>query len=211
MVAIKLDNSEETYFLQKAQLIGVSSYFSAALEGTFKESTERVMKLPGCEKDAFELFLYSLCYRKLPNLADYIDHKDDDAVIDSRASQVQVALVQLWCFADAILTPDLQNIVMKSLLQFFAVTRITTEGLRVAFSLTSKDSLLRKAMLDEFLSDYAAEKRFPSSSNLYTEEEKDSFARIPGLMSELASGLMSCGWRELKGALINDQSVYVVT
>ena len=169
------------------------------------------MKLPGCEKDAFELFLYWLCYRKLPNLADYIDHKDDDAVIDSRASQVQVALVQLWCFADAILTPDLQNIVMKSLLQFFAVTRITTEGLRVATSLTSKDSLLRKAMLDEFLSDYVAEKRFPSSSNLYTEEEKDSFARIPGLMSELAGRLMTCGWRDVKGARLNDESVYMVT
>jgi hypothetical protein len=219
VVAIKLENTEPTYFLQKAQLIGVSSYFSAALEGTFKESIERVLKLPGCEKDAFELLLYWLCHRELPDLVDYtFDGNSPDSEEEvseeeperTRAAQVQVALVRLWCFADAILTPQLQNVAMKSLLNCFEQARVTVEGLRTTFSLTSYDSLLRKAMLDEFTADYAYEKIFRNNSKNYTAEEKDSCARISGFMSELASRLMSCGVKDHQPAYRQEHSIYMV-
>lgn len=68
VITIKLEDTEETFLVQRALLCCASDYFITALEGRFKEGIENVVRLPGCDTETFKLFLYWIGYHQLPGI-----------------------------------------------------------------------------------------------------------------------------------------------
>ena len=115
MVAIRLEDEEETFYVEKALLCRASPYFTAALEGSFKEAREGVLTLPGCDRKTLELFLTWTLHHYIPEhlitMPDGLYQEQDHF----KASELQVILVRLWCFANSVIMPALQDTTMDIL------------------------------------------------------------------------------------------------
>ena len=210
IIAVKLEDVEETFLVQKAVLTSASSYFIAALEGEFKESTESTLKLPGCTKETFELFLFWICHRELPGLWEWLDKGDSAAkTYQQTAGRAQTAFVRLWCFADAYLMPKLQNAAMILLLECLENSRTNAGAAKLALELTSSGSPVRDAVMDELVSDYT---RGPKGErdDRYSEEEMDTLGATPGFMSELTTRLFSVGVERYSGVCGRESGHYMV-
>ncbi|KAK5166591.1 uncharacterized protein LTR77_008134 [Saxophila tyrrhenica] len=103
LVTIKLEGIEDVHIVQKAILCAASPYFLKALDGGFSESSKLSLTLPGCDTGTFEVFLYWLCHRKVPE--EVSNPPAEDVIPDAKVSQ----LFRLWTFDDAYLMPRLQN------------------------------------------------------------------------------------------------------
>lgn len=147
------DDNNSVYSVQKAVLCTASSYFTKAFDGSFSESKERTLKLPGCNSTTFELFLYRLCHQKLP------EKMYDDDFETCEPCGVQPALVQLWYFADAYLMPKLQNESLCRLHDCFSagfyVRRMRMATMKLAIEKVPRTSKPWELILDCVARDYS--------------------------------------------------------
>lgn len=144
-VTIQLENTTKTFMVQRALLCSLSDYFTTALGGSFKEGRDNTLRLPGCDTETFKMFLYWACNRSLPEAP-------EPGKGTTPANQTfQFIMVKVWCFADAILLPQLQNDAMKALLDGLRYARVPVEAIRFTFENSANDSVLRKAILEEVI------------------------------------------------------------
>lgn len=168
LIDIVLEDGKKTYRVQKALLCTASDYFTGPLNSSFKESTSRTLRLPGCDITTFQLFLDWLCHRQLPNFDEYTPDMEF-------TEKEQGALVRLWSFAEEHLMPKLQNAAMKELLATLESFHLMPGAVRVAFDTTSSDSIMRRMVVEEAVCDYELGRKAHR-------EEMDEFGAIPGFM-----------------------------
>jgi hypothetical protein len=111
------------------------------LNGSFSESVEGVLKLPGCDVNTFESFIYWLFHKDLSHLLES-DHP-------------HVCLAKLWCFGEACLLPKLQNCAMRTLITSFKDFYVNFDAMEIAGSETQVDSPLWQVLVKHAASDYA--------------------------------------------------------
>lgn len=86
LITITLEDSSTNFAVSKALLCKTSDYFKKALDGGFREAGTRQLRLPGCDKHTFNMFLYYLLKRELPD--ESISKMNDDGA----------DLGRLWAF-----------------------------------------------------------------------------------------------------------------
>lgn len=152
-----------TFWVQEVLLCNLSSYFSAALKGSFKERRTKTLVLPGCTTTTFKHLLFWIINRKIAVLP----------VSPDDTSDAQVQLVHLWAAGQMYLLSKLQIDIMDCLLHMFKMSPPRAAGISMAFELTSEDSIWREL----FLFELAARSKGLSE---YSEEEMDKIGSIPG-------------------------------
>ncbi|KAL1797235.1 hypothetical protein ACET3X_003841 [Alternaria dauci] len=100
-------------------LVYHSRFFRAALTGSFKEASEKVVTLPHATTGIFELFVHWLYYQRLPMETDSSElfasyRKADNPFV------VQESLVLLYAFCDQYAVPGLKRLCLDTL--FYEVT-----------------------------------------------------------------------------------------
>lgn len=188
VIKITLEGADKTFFVQKALLCSASSYFATALSGSFKEAAENQLRLPGCDQETLEFFLYWLCHQRLPAQLVSITDADKSDYASKRA-KAQAPLVRLWCFADMILMPALQDDAMLRLIDCFHESRVHAHAVAASVELATSDSLIHKAIMDELARDMVADNE--SDEQIFTEENKNEMGAIPGVMSGLLDRLIA--------------------
>jgi len=184
-VTTALEDSSRTFVMQKAMLCNLSTYFVKALDGDFEKSAARTLKLPGCDSDIFQLFLYWTCNRTLP-IGECTQKIPNTEASATRHREECVYLVRLWAFEDACLMPELQNAAMKALLNEMYTHRVPVEAVREAFATTAHGLLIREATMKE------AFRACIEYEDGYDTEEKEVLDTIPGLFKGFTDELISC-------------------
>lgn len=189
LVAIQVDDAEETYFVPKHILLKSSEYFEGALQGQFIETKQQKLRLPGCDTTTLHLFLNWLCNRTLSTLCDELyeltdgDVEDDSQEVRQAASKLQVILVKLWVFGEAYLMPKLQNETMECFLDLLQNGFISTDAVHVAFELTASDMFRR--MIAKEVAQW-------QRRGCYSDEEIDGLGTIDGFFKITIKVLEEC-------------------
>ena len=167
------------------------------MNGSFQESKSRTLRLPECDADTLETFIFWLYKRELPDFATEVDalpyatQERKDAMTNA-----QLQLVRLWSFADEYLMPKLQNAAMARLLDLLPDAYARTETITLAFNSTTETSPLRQALVLSFL-----RSQHPSNHlNAYGEKRHDADAMnvlgaTPGFLSACLAAIhgSKCG------------------
>jgi hypothetical protein len=174
-ITIALEGTDQTYTVPSLMLRSSSPWFTEALEGRFYESDSRVLHLPGCNEETFQLFLYRLVRGQLP-IYDRCDIPEGcgncpGVPFDDR-------LIRLWAFGAAIKLMHLQNAVMMALVKHWKHHALQVSFIRLAFTLTSQISILRVAVIHEKLG---------ISADSSSDEEFEEMETIPGYFNEFAT------------------------
>ena len=134
-MTIIVGKEKKAYHLHKDLLCFYSDYFRAALNGKFKEATERKLELPDVDTSLFDTFQVWLYTRDL-------EGPDD-------THELFLFLADMWILGDQHQIPLLQNQVMDEmfaknlelkLFTFWVVPRV--------YERTVEGSLLRKAVIE---------------------------------------------------------------
>jgi hypothetical protein len=144
--------------VQRALLCAASEYFRSALLGSFAEAEDKTLRLPGCDTTVFELMLYWLCMRGLPDISDQLlllsDEDKDRDNTEETIGKAQASLVRLWHIAGMYLMPALQNFVMVCFLDMLGSHQIELLAMETAFEMGSAECILRKMLLGEFVDEH---------------------------------------------------------
>lgn len=203
MVTIALEGSQRTFQVQRALLCGASDYFQKALTGQFNETNGRTLKLPGCDEDTFELVLYWLVHKMLPESVKSINTSDVDVETKHQlVSTRQELFIKAWRFGQACLMPKLQNQAMTSLLAILEPWYVRPKAIEVAIDTTGIDSVLSVMLLDEAVWDLY--------DGAYSSEEMDIFGAIPGFLAALVERTEQCGERNRTQATRQDHQQFMV-
>lgn len=89
-----------------------SGFFQAACHNEWKEATSRVIKLPGVDPDAFNLYLFWVHRGKLAFRNDWDPDGED---CEENALAVQDSLVKLWVLADRLADVRLCNTIIDEM------------------------------------------------------------------------------------------------
>lgn len=189
IVTVQLDNTDENFHVQKALLCNVSKYFVRALTGEFIESKSNTLRLPGCKKATFSLFLYWLCHRSLPeNLTTELESEAEIPEGSDKwwtPSYNQQQLISLWGFGDIYLMPSLQNEAMRMLVKNVSTFRIGVEAVKLAAELWVEDSPQRNFVMERVAGEY-------SDWGLH-DHEIDYLGAIPGVMKDMLT-ILRIAW-----------------
>jgi len=172
-------------------LCATSENYVKALHGSFKEAENRMLRLPGCNQETFEHFLYWACNNNLPNFEAEVDAEIDAATNDEEevtaavtARRYQLRLAKLWTFGDAYVLPKLQNVAMRALGSIFPFSKTAPEAIRHAFAESAEGSVLREALARETASDYLC-KRFLA-------EEVEMIGAVPSVFAAIMDVIVKC-------------------
>jgi hypothetical protein len=143
--------------------------------GSLDSST---LKLPGCDTDTFELFLYWLHNKGLPSEFD----KVPPGLRSTELLERRKLMVQLWGFGNAYLMPKIQNVAMNTYLNLLSEHRVSLEEVSLVAELAPQGSPLWVVTMDELAHDH-------DSLLDDGEEIVDHFANNPGAMVELIKRL----------------------
>jgi predicted MPP superfamily phosphohydrolase len=127
------------YTLHKGLLCFYSDFFRAALNGSFKEATERRVELSEVDIVVFEAFQVWLYTQSFPK----------NELAPTKAHLEWSVLVKLWIFGDGHQIPLLQNNAMDAMLD--KVTKdseVPALWMNHAYENTTSKSHLRKALVD---------------------------------------------------------------
>ena len=161
MVTLLVGKSEKPFYVHVDRLCETSSFFKAAFASQFKESLEKMMKLPEDDESTFLLFIDWLYYRRyemLPELDDddEDDDDDDDADDDSGEDEEEdegdrfLQAFRLFVLAEKYHVPNLKRLVIKRLFADGNVCRSGPSNASVAYvyAHTTRSSGLRKLVAD---------------------------------------------------------------
>lgn len=203
-IAIKLEGCEAIFHVPKAKLCDASKYFRAALDGGFKEASKNVLKLPGCDQKTFQLFLYWIFHDNIPVDLGYFQSADVEEG-EVYSAELQVSLVRLWCFADLVLMPDLQNATMRYLMDHMSTTCVKVEAVKAVTLIASPDSQLYKMIMDDLTSDIA---KFHVIA--HKPERRDQLGAIPGVMSAVLDRILAQRFGHINSAKEKGYNQYMV-
>lgn len=189
LVTITLEGSQKCFKVSKAHLCHASDYFTKALDGKFREASDRTLCLPGCDEPTLRLFIGFMACNALP---DFVKKAVDDKTLPTnqrvgKSRKVQTLLINLWSFADRHLIPRLQNLAMKALLKVLlrcprvSGTSIGPEIMQLAFEITGKGSIMCQMLVMEFLHDY--------KEGTVHVSVHDQFGDIPGFFASFVHAL----------------------
>lgn len=195
LVSITLDGSTNQFSISKALLCRASEYFRKALNGEFKESSTRTLRLPGCDEPTLRLLVFYMERQALPDFLyevyGYRAEDEEDREVGhgkfeeneyGAHPEVQTSLVRLWLLGEAYLMPKLQNQTMCRLLDFFKSDDIAAETVKLVFEETAQDSLLREVCVRQAAAD----------CNFMPDEELDKLSSVPGLFGRVTKSLHFC-------------------
>ena len=138
IVEITVGPDEVLFKLHKGLLCNASTYFKAALEGGFKEASEKKISLPEDDPDMFkrfQLWLYTGSVVESPTEA--------STTVDWQC------LFNLYIFGDARGVAHLQNATMDALIdKSHAENLIPTMQYKYVYENTADNSLLRRLLVD---------------------------------------------------------------
>ena len=117
-----------------------------ALQGHFKEATEKNLRLPGCDSEVFKVFLYWMWRNEAPAFAQEVDALDNPTPRQVAVDNREMLLIRAWMFGDGYLIPKFQNEVMDSLLYFLELYPTSWSVIHYASELAPKTSLAWKAV-----------------------------------------------------------------
>lgn len=128
------------------------------------------MRLPGCNEEALRFLIYYLTHdKKLLDLVEICDQKpgawdERDSEKSQFTRQHLLILLQLWKFAGTILMPTLQDAATEWFCKLMDRTMLDVDVVRAAFADTAEDSPLRKAMVEQDISDWQLGYLMPEDS-----------------------------------------------
>lgn len=175
--------------MKRSLLCDASDFFRSVLRGTVKKEKQRKLRLPDCDTDVFELLLYWICNKRLPDLESQVDllSWEDEARDESThaVGVVQETSVRLWYAAGRYLLPVLQDEIMLSLMSILENMTIDPIAMRTAFE-KDPDGESRSAMFRMLLDQFSR-----SFSGMSTDDKGkkwlDEFGEIHGFLAEFAS------------------------
>ncbi|KAK4540191.1 hypothetical protein LTR36_009689 [Oleoguttula mirabilis] len=134
IIEVGTGDTKRTFEVFKGVLCFYSAYFSSALNGRFRESTEGVIKLPTEDPLIFDLFHHWLFTRRL-----FDSTLEPSSLLDYRT------IAKLWIFADAHLVPLLQNTIADIFAEkmMTSVTAPDSQTIDFIYENSSQGSLLR--------------------------------------------------------------------
>lgn len=186
LIAITLEDCPRHFSVSKALLYNASDYFRKALDSGFMESSKRILRLPGCDEQTFNLFLYYTTKNALPDFktlcADVCKSNPGWDGAHARRSELQCALVRLWTFGDAYLIPKLQNLAMKELINLLDICTVSSEAVNLAFETAAMDSPSRRVFVKECVQDYEE----------LSVQDMDMLGALPGFFLRFTEQILRC-------------------
>ncbi|KAI4759558.1 hypothetical protein E4T52_02335 [Aureobasidium sp. EXF-3400] len=138
-VTLIVGTAKKQYTLHKGLLCFYSDFFRAALNGSFKEATERKVELPEVQIDVFEAFQVWLYTQTFPK----------NETVPGKVYLEWNLLIKLWIFGDGHQIPLLQNNAMDAMLDKVRQDReVPVYSMTHAYENTTSKSHLRKALVD---------------------------------------------------------------
>lgn len=201
LITIALEGIDERFTVSKALLCNASDYFRKALDGGFRESSENLLRLPGCDIDTLRLFIGFLTCNALPSFGDALTREwlaDDSFLQSERVIEYQDQLIRLWAFGDSFLLLQLQDgatVSFMKLLEYVEFNQggygyIPPESIQLAFDITSKDSPISKMLVCIVAHVW---KHYSIS-----EEALERFGAIPGFFVLFLAELKKCPRRDCR-------------
>lgn len=133
------------WHLPKKLLVRHSSFFEAALDGYFAESTSKSITLPEDDPVIFELFIRWL----------YIgDLNKKETVVDWEVER----LTKAWILGDKLGSADFQDYAMLRLIHYHKYKPMAAAIVRLAYIGSASGSKLRQYVIDALRSDVADER-----------------------------------------------------
>lgn len=138
MVTVRIhppNSAKETFVFDKDLICYNSAYFEAAFNSDFSEAATQELEIEDVDIEIFKIFVYWLHKGKLCG--------------DDENQPSYTTLVKIWLFADSILAPKLQNLVIYDIDQaryehdYFPSTR-----LHLVYDNTAEGSPLRRLIVD---------------------------------------------------------------
>lgn len=147
------------------------------------EAETRTLKLPGCNKDTLELFLYYATNKTLPDFVMPINAQAEMEEGLAISLGFELRLIRLWSFGDAFLVPKVQN---EAMLRFLRI-RMSCGGVHssvvaLAFEVAAPDSQLCQAMVAMTVHGWIWGSRSPK-----TPERMQRLSEIPGFFDLFAT------------------------
>lgn len=140
----------KSYHIHGSCLTASSLFFKKALSGSWKESNERVVKLPKDKSDTFELYLNCIYGQEM-------SIEPDPIPIDHQGLEEQLELANLYVFAEKMQDVRTKNKVVKAFMQ--TVFKIRKDGVwfapavkvvRLIYENTLAGSPMRRLLVDIF-------------------------------------------------------------
>jgi hypothetical protein len=206
LVNIELEDGG-TFKVQRNTLCRASDYFRKALTGNFLETESKVLRLPGCSIDTFELILYWLCYSSLPNFAEDIITTHQQSThfeLCKLAFPLQTRLAKLWIQCDMLLMPALQNEATRRLEPLLLEYLVSHDAAYLACHATESSSPLRRLLVTVFI-----HKNFRAGHCLGYDsclQYLDKFRDVPGLLPAVVLAIKPCPLPECLQIMCNVES-----
>lgn len=172
IITVTLVDGGHTFVVSKALLCNSSDYFKKALDGNFKEAKTRTLRLPGCQRQTFEFFLFYLANKTLPDSLNLLGGTDE----------ICISLGKLWNFGDFLIIPAFQNLAMRRILETLKQSS-AVRFVRFAYENTADVSPLRRVAIDEMVADFAF-RNMDDDEEVF--EEMDRLGAIPRLFRDYA-------------------------
>lgn len=168
-----IGEQQASFYVHRNLICKSSSFFKAALSGSFKEATEGKVILPEDDPDVFEQFVQWV-YTKAYNLSPLADSSSENLCKHSWQ------YVRLFVFAEKAQAKKLKDQVLRDFFAFRQrhgnVQLLTYDCVEFAYDHTGPESGLRRLLV---------------AMSVWTDAKIDSeaIAALPELASEVAAGL----------------------
>lgn len=144
MVCILVGAEEKEFLAHKDFLCHYSEYFDKALNGPFIEGQSMVVTLKEDNPEAFAVFLDWIYTQKLDANPLIVGSKEPMGYHEAMA-----LFVRVWCLADYLQVPGLQNLAMDAVIQWERHCYIVPTGiLHLVYSLSPPNAPLRQYFVD---------------------------------------------------------------
>lgn len=137
--------------------------------------------MPGCDEKTFQLFLFYLVEKSLPEFktADEVrEYFNDERLVEA------VAFARLWVFADFQLFPKLQDVAMGYILVMLT-EHVSVSMVKYAYGNSIEGSLLRKVVVAEVAHEFIGGYWSPD----HEQEDFEGLALVPGYLLDFANCL----------------------
>ena len=159
MVVLEVGPAKKQFSVHKAIIMEVSSFFRAALCGSFNEAKTGIVRLPEDSMETVQSFVHWL-YAQTVLFADddgdlshtpWLDIVEADAVVGTRPRVKK--LLDLYVWADAKGAPRLQNDIVNQLVEHSIHVGIQSSWIELVYRQLPKASPLRRLMVDWYVSE----------------------------------------------------------
>lgn len=176
-ITVLVGPEEKAYILHTSVLTAQSTFFRAAVEGGFKESKEKVIRLPEIDTESWSTYLQWIYSNEVVVLNP--EEIDNDGYGVKRRNR----LITLYLLADAVDDLTLRNKIVDEYVKVFKSTRLwECENISVLLNSVSESNKFRELILDFIL-------RSSPDSAAYLQEISDQLPK--SFLLEVATTLLT--------------------